>query len=75
MTTDGDVWVLRLGGLDGPLIGDSNELGLEEGDKYLIFQEEDDFEVTATLSRKYVECYNKVCLVATPDWKTIKRFW
>jgi hypothetical protein len=49
-------------------------LALKEGDKIILFQDEDDFEVVATLSYRYIDILGRKAWVAIPDWATIKRF-
>jgi hypothetical protein len=55
---------------DGIRIGPSLEAhGLQEGDRVVLYQDEDDFEVEATL-RWGGTGHDDVCWVAIPDWDT-----
>ena len=49
------------------------DLRLSKGDKVILFQDEDDFEVTATLDRQCVDVLQKETWVAIPDWSTLVR--
>ena len=46
-------------------------LGLAKGDKVILYQDDDDFEVIATLDFKYDEFLGHETLLAIPDWSTI----
>lgn len=50
------------------------ELQLSKGDKVILYQDEDDFEVIATLDFRYVDVLSGEAWVAVPDWSTLKRF-
>ncbi|MGY8636827.1 hypothetical protein RAD15_30590 [Bradyrhizobium sp. 14AA] len=50
-----------------------DDLKLRAGDKVLLFQDEDDFEVTAVLDYRYVEVLSRKAWVAIPDWSTVVR--
>jgi hypothetical protein len=49
------------------------ELRLTKGQKVLLYQDEDDFEVVATLDYTYVDMLGRDEWVARPDWSTLKR--
>ena len=49
------------------------ELRLSKGDKIILYQDEDDFEVTATLDIRYVDVLGRETWVAVPDWSTMVR--
>jgi hypothetical protein len=49
------------------------DLRLNAGDKVQLFQDEDDFEVTAVLDYRYVDILQRKALVAIPDWSTLVR--
>jgi hypothetical protein len=70
-TADGACWNLAYRGTD--LGGRADELHLERGDKVILFQDEGDFEVTATLDVRYVDVLGREALVAVPDWLTLER--
>jgi hypothetical protein len=50
-----------------------NQLDLGVGQKILLYQDEDDFEVVATLDYKYVQYIGRNEWVAQPDWSTLFR--
>ena len=70
-TTDGVCWNLKYDGTD--LEKRINELKLASGDKVLLFQDEDDFEVSAVLDYGYVDILQRKAWVAIPDWSTLVR--
>jgi hypothetical protein len=70
-TVDGVCWILVYQGSD--LDERTDELHLRKGDKIILFQDKDDFEVTATLDVRYVDVLGRVALVAIPDWSTLER--
>lgn len=70
-TADGSCWNLVYEGRD--LDKRTDELHLVKGDKIILFQDEDDFEVTATLDFRYVDVLGCEALVAIPDWSTLER--
>jgi len=70
-TPDDMCWLLRFEGAD--LADQVATLALKEGDKIILFQDEDDFEVVAILSYRYVDILGRQTWVAIPDWTTIKR--
>ncbi len=57
---------------DLPLERRAEELGLKIGSKIVLYQDENDFEVVATLESRNVSGTDR--LVAVPDWSTIRRF-
>ena len=48
-------------------------LHLSVGDKVTLYQDEDDFDVVATLDYRYIEVLAREALVAVPNWITINR--
>jgi hypothetical protein len=50
-----------------------DDLKLNAGDKVQLFQDENDFEVTAVLDYRYVDILNRKAWVAIPDWSTLVR--
>lgn len=70
-TTDGGYWILQHEGAD--LADQVDELGLAAGDRVLLFQDPDDFEVEAVLDFKFVDIIGRKAWVATPNWVTMKR--
>ena len=68
----GDVcWLLVYQGSD--LAEQAGSLNLKKGDKVVLYQDEDDFEVTASLDFRYVSMLERDTWVAIPDWSTILR--
>jgi hypothetical protein len=49
------------------------ELRLAKGDRIMLFQDEEDFEVTGTLDFRFVDALEREAWVAIPDWSTIVR--
>ncbi len=49
------------------------DLRLSKGDKVMLYQDEDDFEVSATLDVSYVDVLKRETRVAVPDWSTLVR--
>ena len=49
------------------------DLRLSKGDKIMLYQDEDDFEVTATLEVRYVDVLKRETWFAVPDWSTLVR--
>jgi len=70
-TPDGVCWNLSHRGV--PLESQATDLHLVEGDKIALYQDEDDFEVIATLHFRYVDILARQTWVAIPDWSTIVR--
>jgi hypothetical protein len=70
-TGDGGYWILQHAGTD--LADQVDELGLSAGDRVLLFQDPDDFEVEAVLDFKFVDVIGREAWVAIPNWATIKR--
>ena len=52
-TADGGYWILQTD--NAPIEETITEIGLSRGDHVLLYQDEDDFEVEATLQYKYVD--------------------
>jgi hypothetical protein len=70
-TEHGLYYVLRYG--DASLEEKIADLNLNVGDQVILFQDEDDFEVTAVLDYRYSEFLGRKAWVATPDWSTLVR--
>jgi hypothetical protein len=49
------------------------EIGLSNGDHVVLYQDDDDFEVVATLHHKFVDAIGRKGWVAYPDWATLFR--
>jgi hypothetical protein len=71
MTTDDLCWNLVYGGMD--LEKQAETLRLVKGDKITLYQDEDDFNVTATLDFRYVDILARETWVAIPDWSSLER--
>ena len=66
MTDDDVCWLLRY--QDAPVQG-----GLFcKGDRVVLFQDGDEFEVEATVDFRFVQLLGRDCWVAIPDWSTLK---
>jgi hypothetical protein len=70
-TSDDVCWNLKYGDTD--LEEKIADLKLNVGDRVQLFQDEDDFEVTATLDYRYVNILERKTWVAIPDWTTLLR--
>jgi hypothetical protein len=70
-TADGGYWILQLD--DMPIETKISEMGLSSGDHVLLYQDDDDFEVKATLDYKFVDVIGCEGWVAYPDWSTLTR--
>ena len=71
ITPDGMCWILEYEKAElGERISD---LRLRKGDKIALYQDEDDFEVTATLDFRYVDILKREAWVAIPDWGSLIR--
>jgi hypothetical protein len=70
-TPDGVCWNLVYCGV--PLESQMRDLHLTSGDKIILYQDEGDFEVTASLDFRYVDILGRSAWVAVPDWSTIVR--
>jgi hypothetical protein len=68
-TTSGECWNLVHDGVD---IGDSR-LAKNSGDRVLLYQDEDDFEVEATIEFKFVDELKQSRWVARLDWATKRK--
>lgn len=71
MTNDDICWNLIYNNM--PIEKQINGLRLAKGDKIILYQDEDDFEVTATLDFRHVEILSRESWVAIPDWSTLIR--
>lgn len=70
-TSDDVCWNLKYDGMDfEEKIAD---LKLNMGDRVQLFQDENDFEVTAVLDYRYVDILRRKAWVAIPDWSTLVR--
>jgi hypothetical protein len=70
-TPDGVCWNLRYQGID--LEEQVQALHLARGDKIVLYQDEDDLEVIASLDFRYVDVLAREAWVAVPDWSTLVR--
>jgi hypothetical protein len=71
-STNGDVcWLLKY--RESDLAQQIDELKLGRGDRIILFQDDDDFEVVATLDIRYVDVLGQEAWVAIPDWRTLVR--
>ena len=70
-TPDGGYWILQYQGVD--LESKAADLHLSPGDRVLLYQDEDDFEVTASLDFRFVDAVGREVWIAFPDWNTITR--
>ena len=70
-TSDDVCWNLKYDETD--LEKRIDDLKLKVGDKVLLFQDDDDFEVTAALDYRYVDILQRKAWVAIPDWSTLVR--
>lgn len=70
-TNEGLCFILKY--RDRDLESQIEELRLSKGDKIILFPDEDDFEVTATLDKQYVDLLAQEAWVAIPDWSTLVR--
>lgn len=71
-TPDEECWILVFD--DRHLETDQHfaALALKSGDKVLLYQDDDDFTVSATLEKRFVSVLRRVAWVAMPDWATLK---
>jgi hypothetical protein len=65
-TPDGLCWILVYGEKD--LAEQLDQLQLKRGDEIVLYQDEGDFEVTATLDFRWVDMLGRDAWVAIPDW-------
>jgi hypothetical protein len=70
-TPDGLCWLLKFN--NSEIEQQIKQLGLRKGDKMLLYQDEDDFNVTATIDFRYVDALGRETWVAAPDWSTLVR--
>ncbi len=68
-TADGGCWILQHGGTD--LGASTAKLGLTSGDRILLYQDDDDFEVQATLEFRFLSETRSFTWIAYPDWDTV----
>jgi hypothetical protein len=68
---DGSCWILMFDGQD--LAPQVERLGLTKGDRITLYQDDDDFQVAATLDFRTVESLGQKTWVALPDMSTLKR--
>jgi hypothetical protein len=71
MTPDDICWILVYRGV--ALKDQIESLGLTNGDKIVLFQDEHDFEVLAALDYRFVTILGHETWVACPDWSTLVR--
>lgn len=71
MTQDGICWNLHYRGED--LETQASELRLAIGDVVILYQDDDDFELSAMLDFKYVSMIARETWIAVPDWSTMVR--
>jgi len=50
-----------------------DEILVKRGDRVILFQDGDDFEVEATIDHRFVDELGRDSWVATPDWSTKKQ--
>ena len=70
-TSDGGYWILQFNG--APIEEKIMEIGLSSGDHVLLYQDDDDFEVEATLYYKFVDPISREGWVPNPNWSTLTR--
>ena len=70
-TTEGYVVILRHDGKE--LDSQMAVLGLKPGDQVILYEENEDFEVTATLGFGYTTMMGRETLYAIPDWESLVR--
>ena len=70
-TSDGVCWNLKYDETD--LEERIADLKLNVGDRVQLFQDENDFEVTAVLDYRYVDILKRKAWVAIPDWSKLVR--
>jgi hypothetical protein len=70
-TSDDVCWNLKYDDTD--LEEKIADLKLNVGDTVQLFQDENDFEVTAVLDYRYVDILKREAWVAIPDWSTLVR--
>jgi hypothetical protein len=70
-TKEGECWILMYGNnyLDNVV----DDLCLSDGSKVILYQDDGDFDVIATLRHKYIDVLKRNAWVAAPDWSTIRR--
>jgi len=72
---DGDVcWNLHIDDQRLETQSQLDKLGLKDGDKVILYQDEDEFEVIAALEWRFVDVLDKTALVAVTDPSTFRYF-
>jgi len=71
MTNEDLCWLLKFREHD--LAQQIDELKLRTGDRVVLVQDKDDFEVVATLDFRYVDILGRDVWVAIPNWETLVR--
>ncbi len=66
ITPDDECWILVHDGSDV-----TPDL-VKPGDRVLLYQDADDFEVEATIDERFVAILQRRALVALPDWDTMR---
>jgi hypothetical protein len=70
-TQGGSCWNLRYG---NTMLDEQIEtLQLAKGDKVVLYQDDADFDVVATLAFEYVDVLGREAWTAAPDWSTMIR--
>ena len=69
-TPEGECYILMHG--DVHLDSAAEHLHLNVGDRVLLYQDEDDFEVEAILDHRYVPYQLRDEWIAIPDWTTLR---
>jgi hypothetical protein len=70
-TPDNICWNLNYQGND--LSEQASDLRLKRGDKVILYQDENDFEVMGTLDFRYISLLARETWIAVPDWSTLVR--
>jgi hypothetical protein len=70
-TPDDLCWLLKYQGVDLEVQADT--LKIARGDKIILYPDEDDFDVSATLDFQFVDVLGRQTWVAVPDWSTLVR--
>ena len=64
-------WLPKYRGSD--LADQAGALEIKRGDQVILYQDEDDFEVLASLDFRYVDALARETWIAVPDWSTLVR--
>ena len=70
-TADGEYWILQFD--DVPIEEKIIGMGLSNGDHVLLYQDDDNFKVEATLDYGFLDVIGRDGWVAYPDWSTLAR--